>query len=350
MYLNLLNSPLSRARKGFTLIELLVVIAIIAILIGLLLPAVQKVREAAARMSCTNNLKQLGLACHNYEGSFNKLPVGVQVIGTNGADDLNRVVGPNWIVLTLPYIEQQNLYQSVDVGSFLSSNGTNGTWAGLRNTKLKPLLCPSDTNGEISSTVSANVANVSGWARGNYAANAGPGYYGDYSNGSGSAQVNNAGNSGQTYSGGAVMGVNFAARIATMEEGSSNTVMIAEIRAGYLPEDRRGSWALGQNGASMISGGGYGDCSGPNDGTATKGAYCDDINIAGFNATTAQAAGMGTWGGCTLGQATSRSRHTSNVNVCYGDGSVKFLRESVSFLTWFQLLSRNDGLVLTAID
>src|SRR5713226_9592517 len=122
---------MNRRRRAFTLIELLVVIAIIAVLIGLLLPAIQKIREAANRMSCTNNLKQIGLAAHSYHDVYSKLPPGVLIPWARVNDDANLQAfgpfGPNWAVFLLPYIEEQNLYNQGNPASFPGITVTPGT-------------------------------------------------------------------------------------------------------------------------------------------------------------------------------------------------------------------------------
>jgi len=129
-------------RKGFTLIELLVVIAIIAVLVGLLVPAVQKVREAANKMACTNNLKQVGLALHHYHGTHGYFPPGYVDNQADPVDPLDMGPGWGWAALILPYMEQETTYKQINLSQAILSP-TNQPVA---NSVFKSYLCPSDTN------------------------------------------------------------------------------------------------------------------------------------------------------------------------------------------------------------
>jgi prepilin-type N-terminal cleavage/methylation domain-containing protein len=143
---------MSRSRSGFTLIELLVVIAIIAILIGLLLPAVQKVREAAARSTCQNNLKQINLAAHNYESANSMLPPGFNSTSYCGS-----------LAYILPYVEQDAIFRQIPQ-NLLVLPGTGGVWWGggwtAANNKVKTYLCPSD-NADTSTPVTGIFVSLS---------------------------------------------------------------------------------------------------------------------------------------------------------------------------------------------
>jgi prepilin-type N-terminal cleavage/methylation domain-containing protein len=151
----------SLRHPGFTLIELLVVLAIIAVLIGLLLPAVQKVREAAARSHCTNNLKQIGLACHNANDTNGAMPPGIGWYP--GSYPGSRAYGVFYFHL-LPFVEQDNLYKSSFAGGFFSPR-QNQVFAA----PIKTFVCPADPSVGNNGTVTDN-QNVT-WGAGCYAAN-----------------------------------------------------------------------------------------------------------------------------------------------------------------------------------
>ncbi|QDU20902.1 DUF1559 family PulG-like putative transporter [Urbifossiella limnaea] len=334
-----------RRRIGFTLIELLVVIAIIAVLIGLLLPAVQKVREAAARAKCMNNIKQLGIACHSYQDRTGALPVAVQmrpgVSRTNSGGQ-----GPNWAVFILPDIEQGPLYNAHAANITAYAATGSAAWKAIRTTLIPTMLCPSDLGIDAAWT-----GDGGGWARGNYACNAGGLHQGatvSPDNGVGyiSSEMGNSprltnnptnlGVPNNTLSGG-VMCINWATMVNRIEDGSSNTIMLAELRIGSQlgSQDSRGVWALGFPGASVIAGNGW-DCTTPNT-TEDNADDCEGCINDPRN-------GMGAWPGCPFQQATSRGKHTGGVVVGFGDGSTRFVRNSVSKANWFLMLSRNDGL------
>jgi prepilin-type N-terminal cleavage/methylation domain-containing protein/prepilin-type processing-associated H-X9-DG protein len=340
-----------RRTAGFTLIELLVVIAIIAILIGLLLPAVQKVREAAARIQCTNNLHQLGLAAHGYHDANGTFPPAVlipyAILDSDAiTSDASYPFGPNWAIFLLPYIEQDNLYKQANVQSYpgttnLTNYGSyNLSWRNIRGVVIKVYQCPSDGNNSTPFSDPNGAPLEQGWARGNYAA----------SNGAADADhhVGGASATGNKpfpgISKGPVMAINYGAKIAAITDGTSNTLMFNEVRAGITATDRRGTWAMGMTGASIVNGG--------RDYNPTPNNTIDEADelqgCAGF-----WYPGIGSRDGMGCindpsafnSGAQSRSRHVGGVNGCFADGHVQFITNSISQLSWVLLQSTNDGMV-----
>jgi prepilin-type N-terminal cleavage/methylation domain-containing protein/prepilin-type processing-associated H-X9-DG protein len=226
-------------RTGFTLIELLVVIAIIGVLIGLLLPAVQKVREAANRSQCTNNLKQIGLALHSYHDSMGSFPPGYIDGNTNPNSTPDNDVGPGWgwAAFLLPQMEQQNLYNLIN----FSQGVTVGSNAAVAQTVLKVHQCPSDPYQQLvpiyDSTFTTPIANV---AHGNYVGCNGweecfNGAGGNPQGGSGTDGL--SGNYGQAGVG--LFYRNSRNRVANVTDGLGNTVFVGERSGNHAP----GTWA-----------------------------------------------------------------------------------------------------------
>lgn len=329
------------ATQGFTLVELLVVIAIIGTLLGLLLPAVQSAREAARRFSCLNNLKQSGLAVHNYEVARKTLPPAVMMNSsvTDPADNTQNF-GPNWAILTLPYSEEAALYNSVaaSVAQYMSS-GDSG-WRTVRDKRIATFRCPSETASDAPFS-----GDGGGWARGNYAANCGPDFV--EVGKSVAATTPLSPRSGPPQAGGystdevaaPVFGINSKFRIVEIADGTTKTILLDEIRIGPNETDRRGTWALGQVGASMMAGAGRFDTPYPNysvsGGDDVTGCTDDDAN------------GMGCCTICKNWQASARSRHIGGVQACFVDGSVRFISNSIGTLPWYRLHSAADGQTTT---
>jgi prepilin-type N-terminal cleavage/methylation domain-containing protein/prepilin-type processing-associated H-X9-DG protein len=275
---------MSRRRSAFTLIELLVVIAIIAILLGLLLPAVQKVRAAAARIKCANNLKQLGLACHNYHDANQAFPPGylATVPYVNGATDTSP--GWGWATFLLPYLEQDNLYRQLSLSQPVASSPAIQTMVPL-------FLCPADSppTGPFPLT-DAFGAPVCLAAPSSYAATVGPD----------ASDVADPTGQGIFYR-------NSSTRVTDITDGTSQTVMIGD-RAWA---DSQGVWAGAPSGAIMRAG--------PRNPWQNATGPAPNLVLAHNNWINIKTDADG-------GLDDFSSYHIAGVNLLFADGSVRFIR------------------------
>ena len=315
----------NRSNRGFTLVELLVVIAIIGVLVALLLPAVQAAREAARRQQCLSNLRQMSIGLLNYESATGELPSAYDfAAGTNPATSLN--VGPCWTIKILPYIEQQALYDQFDLTKLIRDSVNDVP----RSTPIPSMLCGSDSFNQQAMEIPGprGPASSSIWARGNYAANAGNG---PLLSGSGSGAIGIYGPDSPGWldpQRRGVIGPNVAVELKQITDGLTNSILVAEVRAGVTPEDRRGTWALGQAGSSVLFWyGSTGDDNGPNN----CGQYADDVaGPKSADASLLAAECMPDYTGDNWAdQATTRSAHPGGVNLGMADGSSHFVSDDV---------------------
>jgi prepilin-type N-terminal cleavage/methylation domain-containing protein/prepilin-type processing-associated H-X9-DG protein len=305
-----------RQRSAFTLIELLVVIAIIAVLIGLLVPAVQKVRAAGDRISCANNLKQMGLACHDYLGVSRSFPTGTvdQISGDIAYRDRR-----NWLHFILPYMEQEPIYNQM-VAWLATGQGRMWSDAPNRQTVIATYICPADPHSP--KTVTSHTESDQ------------QGFHSNYVACSGSTVFNPNNNLGRQLNG--IFYYQSATRLAEITDGTANTLLTSEILVS--PDDQNTSllghghdvrgrmWNPANQGSILFS-----TQFPPNTTMPDALQYCQTIPTAPCVTATTNIV------------LYARSAHSGGVNAGMADGSVRFIGNGVDPTTYLNLGTRAGG-------
>ncbi|WP_437222253.1 DUF1559 domain-containing protein [Planctomicrobium sp. SH661] len=312
-------------RRGFTLIELLVVIAIIAVLIALLLPAVQQAREAARRSQCKNNLKQLGLAIHNYSDTHNRMPPGMLYRVGAASGEGKRTP---FMLFVLPFLEQAAIYNQYNH----NLNWTDAGHLTLRLTPIPTWQCPSDKEA------------IMQWAgtphsiRGNYGLNWGQGTWGDL-DGDTVDDLNSARH---------VLGSGtnrppfwncFGARFADMTDGTSNTLLMMELLKGTTSSTDFRGWIWNDEPFTYSISTKLTPNTTASDVLSDSSSYC--VSDANGNMPCTYAGN--TDANLRSSTLAARSKHVGGVQVVLADGSVRFVSNNINLPTWRALSSMNQG-------
>jgi prepilin-type N-terminal cleavage/methylation domain-containing protein/prepilin-type processing-associated H-X9-DG protein len=329
--------------RGFTLIELLVVIAIIAVLIALLLPAVQAAREAARRVQCVNNMKQLGLALHNYHDTSGAFPPGRIWSNVGFPTIFAGQQNTTWFCLMLPFFEQGTLGNAYNFSLGAegpTATGFLGVWANstVGGTKLQVFQCPSDRI--ITFNINPNYGGPAfaaiNFTKGNYAVSWGNTGWGQNFGGTYTAQYMQS-----------AFGHKMSISMASITDGTSNTVFTGEVCQGAQYDVRGMMWSSVPGGASFMT-------------RFTPNAFNDYLNVVNggdylnnkptYFCIPEPVLGLPCFPSASDSNAfaSARSRHPGGINVNMGDGSVRFLKNTISPFIWIGLNTIASGEVISA--